>query len=218
VRKYVRKLGKDDSDADTQGNQIARDLSLDALIPIGNIDAYLSDIAGSSGNWFLAKVNVPSRDDLFGQVNDRAVAWATENGGELVSGIEETTRKDLGKLISAGLQQNLGLDGIADSIADTYSFSEDRADLIARDQVARANQQGALEGMKLAQKAGVKLKKEWVPDADACDDCAENGDEGPIDLNDLFPSDDDTAPAHPNCRCTVVSVVEEDSETDDDSE
>jgi hypothetical protein len=66
----------------------------------------------------------------------------------------------MARLISAGLQDNIGLDAIADSIGDAYSFSADRADLIARDQVARANQQGALEGMRLAQKAGVKLKKE----------------------------------------------------------
>jgi hypothetical protein len=217
LRKHVRKLGKDDGH-DTEGDRIARDLSLSDLMPIGSIDTYLSDIAGSSGNWFLAQVNVPSRDDMFGQVNDRAVAWAKENGGELVSGIEEKTRKDMAMLISAGLQDNIGLDAIADSIANSYSFSEDRADLIARDQVARANQQGALEGMRLAQKAGVKLKKEWVPDADACDDCTENGDAGPIDLDDEFPSEDDTAPAHPNCRCSVVSIVEDESESDDDAE
>ena len=213
----MRKLGKEDS-ADTQGNQIARDLSLDGLFAIGGIDAYLSDIAGSSGNWFLGQVNVPSRDDLFDQVNDRAVALAAENGGELVSGIEETTRKDMARLISAGLQENIGLDAIADRIADSYSFSADRADLIARDQVARANQQGALEGMRIAQKAGVKLKKEWVPDADACEDCAANGDDGPIALDDNFSSGDDTAPAHPKCRCTVVSVVEDDKEDDDGDE
>jgi Phage Mu protein F like protein len=213
----VRKFGKDDS-PDTEGDRIARDLSLVALLPIGNIDAYLSDVAGNSGNWFLAQVNVPSRDDLFGQVNGRAVAWAKENGGELVSGIEDTTRSDMASLISKGLQENIGLDAIADRIASAYSFSEDRADLIARDQVARANQQGALLGMREAQKAGVKLKKEWVPDADACEDCTENGDEGPIDLDEQFPSEDDTAPAHPNCRCSVVSVVEEEKDSDDDDE
>jgi hypothetical protein len=30
---------------------------------------------------------------------------------------------------------------------------------------------------------------------------------GNIDLDDTFPSGDDTVPAHPNCECAVVAIV-----------
>ncbi len=102
-----------------------------------------------------------------------------------------------------------------DNIREAYAFSDDRAELIARTEIAMANQTGALEGMKLARGAGVKLKKVWVPDADACDVCQENADDGPIDIDDDFPSGDDQPTAHPHCECVIASEIEEGEETEE---
>jgi SPP1 gp7 family putative phage head morphogenesis protein len=155
---------------------------------------------------------------MFDQVNDLALAFAKARAAELVTGIDEATRNELNDIISSGLEENIGLDAIADNIREAYAFSEDRADLIARTEVAMANQQGALEGMKLAQGAGVKLTKVWVPDDEACDLCLENGDDGAIGLQEQFSSGDDVPPAHPSCRCSVASEVEEDSDETEESE
>lgn len=140
-------------------------------------------------------------------MNDRAVAWAKARAAELVTGIDDATRNELKDLIAEGLEDNIGMDAIADNIRDAYAFSADRAELIARNEVAMANQAGALEGMKAAKGAGVKLKKVWVPDADACPICEENGDDGPIDLDDQFSSGDDAPTAHPNCFLAGTSVT-----------
>jgi SPP1 gp7 family putative phage head morphogenesis protein len=168
-------------------------------------------------------LKLPGQSDLFDQVNDRAVAYAKARAAELVTGIDDATRNELKDIIADGLAENIGMDAIADNIRDAYAFSEDRAELIARTEVTMANQNGALEGMKLARGAGVKLTKSWVPDADACPECEDNGNDGEIELEDQFSSGDDCPPAHPNCECSVVSNVydEEGNETeeeDDDEE
>ena len=53
-------------------------------------------------------------------------------------------------IIADGLAENIGMDAIADNIRDAYAFSEDRAELIARTEVAMANQTGAPSCLALA--------------------------------------------------------------------
>lgn len=172
-------------------------------------------MAEDSGQLFLAALKLPQEDALFGQVNERAAAFARDRAGELVTDVDDATRARIAEIIAGGLEDNLGLDGIISLLQEGDLFSADRADLIARTEVAAANEQGALNGMRVAQDAGVRLQKVWLPDADACDDCLDNADDGPIDLDDIFSSGDDAPPAHPNCRCDLASDVEED---DEDSE
>lgn len=209
VSQLRHKLGKLHKDAEDDADEIIGSLTLAELAAIAGIDAELANVAADGGQQFLLQINVPGRDELFDKVNDRAVAYARARGGELVSGLEESTREELGGIIADGLEENIGLDGIIDRLQNAYAFSEDRADLIARTEVAMANGNGSLEGMRLARAAGVKLKKLWLPDAEACDECLENGDAGPIDLEDVFPTGDDAPPAHPNCQCDMASEVEE---------
>lgn len=168
----------------------------------------LAVVAEAGGSHFLAQLSLPDAD-IFGQVNERAVDYASARAAELVTGIDETTRDELRSIISSGLEENIGLAGITERIKDAYSFSEERARLIAQTEVAMANQHGALEGMMLASKAGVKIKKLWLPDAFACDECLTNGDDGPIDLDATFATGDVAPPAHPNCRCSLGSEIEE---------
>jgi hypothetical protein len=76
--------------------------------------------------------------------------------------------------------------------------------------VSRANSQAAVEGYRVARdEVGVKVRKEWILGPNPCVICEENADEGDIDLDDVFPSGDDSPPAHPNCECAVIPVVED---------
>ena len=158
-------------------------------------------------------------DSMFDQVNDRAVAYAKARAAELVSGVDDATREELKGIIADGLAENIGMDAIADQISQAYAFSDDRAELIARTEITMANQTGALEGMKLARGAGVKLRKLWVTDDDPCEECQENADDGPIDLDETFSgTGDDAPPGHPRCECSVVSEVYDDDDNDEDEE
>ena len=50
-------------------------------------------------------------------------------------------------------------------------------------------------------------QKEWLS-LDACDLCQANDDDGPIPLGDEFSSGDMAPPGHPNCRCSILPVVD----------
>jgi len=189
---------------------IASILVLNPLEDIVNIQPQLVAVAEEAAKMWIASINVPGDTIQFERVSERALAYAQKQAAELVAGIEETTRAGLKALIARGIEDNIGMPAIADSIAAAYDFSPERAELIAQTEIAFANQNGVLQGMHEAKELGIKIKKFWIPDAAACDVCRTNGDAGAIELNADFPSGDQTAPAHPRCRCTIGSEIQKD--------
>jgi hypothetical protein len=204
-------------------------------------DAALFDLTLDSAKKALAQVGVIDRAELVGRVNEMAVAYARDRAAELVGkrwvnagdelvdnpspkwAITETTRTDLRALIANGLEGNIGTPAIADSIQDAYAFSEARADTIALTEVAFSNEQGKMDGWReAADRGGVTMLKGWQTsndEAEVCDECRENEDEGLIAFDDDFPSGDDAAPAHPNCQCvTYVEVQQAEGGEDDGAE
>lgn len=78
------------------------------------------------------------------------------------------------------------------------------AQVVARTEVARATttaQKASLDDLGLS-------TWQWQAEASACDDCAFNDDEI-VTIGDAFPSGDDEPPAHPNCRCVCLPVMDE---------
>ena len=180
----------------------------------------------------IARIGVDLPADLTDQVNDAAVAMAKDRAAELVGkkilddgsivdnpdaewAITDSTRDMIRDAITDGLANNIGLDGIIDAVGDLDAFSDDRAELIAATEVARVNSLAAVDGYRGARDAGVNVKKEWLLGANPCDDCLDNADAGPIDLDDAFPSGDDAPPAHPNCQCALSPVVYDEPEDND---
>lgn len=197
----------------------------------------LLTMAMDSGRIALAQVGVEKESDLVDQVNQAAVDFARERSAELVGkrvledgsvidnpnakwAIDQTTRDMVRETIASGLADNDGSDAIIAELQDSYAFSSERAEMISRTEIANANSQAALDGYQIAAEAGVSLKKQWILGQDPCDICQENADAGAIDLDDDFPSGDDTSPAHPNCECAVIPIVEaaDGTETEGDEE
>ena len=203
------RLAKAD-DGDKRARQMAERMKLDPLDKVqSDVEDALAEVASDAGQGALAQLGVDDRSELVDQVNTSAAAIARDNAAELVSGIDETTRDSLRDLIAQGLEDNIGTDEIAASIADAYAFSPERAELIAKTEVADANSEAAVEGYRAAKDAGVAVKKEWLLGGDPCDICQANADQGPIDVDDDFESGDDAPTAHPRCECAVGPVVED---------
>ena len=200
-------------------------------------DETMADLALDSVAEAVAKIGVDLPEDLVNQVNDAAVAIARDRAAELVGmkvlddgsivdnpdaewAITDSTRDMIRDAIADGLADNIGRDEIIANISNLTGFSDDRAELIAETEIARANSQASLEGYRGAAQAGVTVKKEWLIASDnVCDDCTDNADAGPIDLDEDFPSGDDAPPQHPNCRCSLSPVVyDESADEGDDSE
>lgn len=130
-----------------------------------------------------------------------SVAWADEYCGQLVKGINEETRSQLGKVISDGIQNKRGPAGISRDLRSTFTtMSKTRSDMIARTETANALGQGFMDSAK---QLGVKGKS-VVLSNNPCDICIANADEGVIPLNQAFQSGDMTVPFHPRCECAIA--------------
>jgi hypothetical protein len=79
-----------------------------------------------------------------------------------------------------------------------------RAFTIANTEMNRAMTQSSLNSYS---DFGVE-QVEWLG-LQACEICQANEDQGPIRLGDVFASGDDAPPAHPNCRCSIIAVVDD---------
>ena len=231
VRRKALMMGKaDDSDPEKEADAIAASLDLSALDDIAEgIEDTLAEVAEAGGNLTMLQVGLEDDDKLTGQVAQRALTWARDRSAELVGkrwtddgelidnpdakwAIDESTRTMLRNTIAQGLEDNLSVPQLADRIKADYAFSEERAELVAHTEVARASVQGSLAGALEAQDAGVVLQKLWLGGQSPCEEiCQPNIDQGAIDLADDFESGDDGPPGHPGCYCSVSFEVDLDA-------
>lgn len=205
LRDEVRKADETDEE---KADRLAEGFDLSTLQAVyEEVARQLGDLAADSVDRALEQMGMADGTGIFDVVSERAVTAARERAAELVTDITDSTRTMLRDLIVNGLSDNIGLEEIAASIVSSTGFSQERADLIARTEVADANSQAALEGYRGAAEAGVQVQKEWLLGPNPCEVCQENAEAGPIDLDDDFPSGDDAPPAHPNCECALMPVV-----------
>ena len=198
--------------AKAEGDDAVDDLDLSALAGLAGVKAAIQDVASDRAGNEMVSLGIPDSSDFFSHANTRAAEYAKDRSAELVTDIDESTRKMLRTKIAAGLEAGAMREDIIDSIMDSDIFSVARATLIADTEVAMANGAGAQAGRDEAVKAGVRLKKIWVTDSDPCPICEENADAGPIDNDEEFPSGDMAEVAHVRCLCHTESVVEDDSD------
>jgi SPP1 gp7 family putative phage head morphogenesis protein len=168
-------------------------------------------------------------------VMEEAVAYAKERAAEMVGmkfdkatgelvenpnpkwAITDSTRDMLREAVAKSLEEGPSTRELAKAIEDSAAFSADRAEMIARTELAKAHSEGALEGYKAAADAGIVVLKEWL-DSDGCEECSQNADAGAIGLDDTFPTGDEWPPAHPNCRCAIAPVVVSESDVESGEE
>ena len=160
-----------------------------------------------------AQVGV-SDAEITGLVNDRAVEYAKERGAELVTRISESTREMLRADVAQALEDGDSNEELAATLEDSYGFSADRAEVIARTETAYADVAGNLEAYRAS---GVVAEKKWITGEGCCDLCDElNGETIGIDEDFEFDGESvDGPPGHPNCRCDVVPIL--DTEVQDES-
>ncbi|HKS95406.1 MAG TPA: phage minor head protein, partial [Terriglobia bacterium] len=158
---------------------------------------------------------------LIGSANRTAADYAAERAAELVGmkydaegnlvenpnaewAITDTTRDRLREIVKNAFEQDTPISELIDNIADADSFSEQRAELIARTEVSMAQVKGNYEVWK---QSGLVRKVKWLisADHDIEDECDSNGDEE-VEFGQVFPSGDLTPPAHPRCMCVLVAT------------
>jgi Phage portal protein/Phage Mu protein F like protein len=186
---------------------------LDELDISSNLEAMTAE--GVAAAFSQLAIN---NDDALNQAHEKAIAWAKKRAAELVGKkidangnwidnqnakyrISDSTRDAIRSIITQAEEQGWSNDQLAVALSDSFAFSDERAELIARTETAFADTNG---NMIAYRESGVVSGKRWILDADACEICQANADAGVIPLDDDFPDGSDTAPAHPRCECDVV--------------
>lgn len=189
----------------------------------GDIEGLIEAVTRDGGAQALMQVGMDDTG-ITEQVNERALAYAQDRAAEMVGkkwvdgelvdnpnadyAITESTRDLLRSTVAQAIDEQWGIDELASEIEQGNAFSPERADLIARTEVARADMEGSMAGYR---ESGVVEKKEWLisNDENVCDICEGNAAQGEIGLDDEFESGDDAPPAHPACQCSLAPVVYE---------
>ena len=138
-------------------------------------------------------------------VNQRAVRWANKYAGNLISGIDKTTKQAVRQLMG-DFVRTPGMT-IGD-IVNNLPYNESRSLMIATTETtktyAMANR---MAGEALAKEyPDVLVVKRWFTNNDdiVCDICRPlNGTVVP--LNEKWPGGIDQPPAHVNCRCWMTT-------------
>lgn len=134
----------------------------------------------------------------------QAIEWAEKHGAQLVTKMDEETKRRLAKVIGDGIEGKRGIPGLARDLKGEFAdMRKYRAAMIARTETANALSQASLDTMKDMGIDG----KEWVVAGDPCEICTGNAAAGIIAVGDTFPSGDATPPAHPNCECALAPAI-----------
>lgn len=127
-----------------------------------------------------------------------------------IQGISQTSRERIGTILADALGLGLTDKQVAKEFiaAGIRGLSKDpqRALTIANTEMNRAM---SVASMDTYNELGLD-QVEWFA-LEGCEYCEENAEAGPIPLGSEFPSGDTEPPAHPNCRCSVLPFIEDDS-------
>lgn len=142
--------------------------------------------------------------DRLGLTGKAAVDYIAAHGAELVVGLDDYTLKVMQSIISQGVEDQIGVQGIVKNIrAEFSSMSGSRAKSIAATETNDAFSEVALRKIEAVGLDG----KRWIRSPGACPICVGNASQGIIPLNQAFVSGHQRPPAHPGkCRCAVAGA------------
>ena len=154
--------------------------------------------------------------------NLRAQTYAKKHAAEAVTNINDTTRKEMARIVSDGVKSGSSYNDIAKNIKSKFEefavpmpqkHIANRAVLVAVTELANAYCEGNAQVGSYLQDNGVKMMKAWqtLEDNRVSDGCQENERAGWIPINEKFPSGHMHPPRFPGCRCDFLQdILEED--------
>lgn len=121
--------------------------------------------------------------------------------------ISDTTREGIKRKVSQAFEEGWSPDKLADEIQAAYTFSAERAALIAKSEITQAQAEG---NMLMWQATGIVTTVRWSlsanhteEDDDECDSFAEQGE---VPLGHEFAPGITRPGAHPRCECGLIVV------------
>ena len=189
------------------------------------VESFLAGVAVDGGSATLAALGI-TEEAVIAAMRTRAREWAVQRAAEMVGRkvvggvlvdnpaarwvITEATRDQVRDAVMRGLRDGLSPAELANALEQSAAFSEARALMVARTEMAMADVAGAMSAYRAT--PGV-VGKRWITANDdrVSDECALCEAAGTVGLDDTFPTGVDAPPNHPNCRCAVVPVFDDES-------
>ena len=152
----------------------------------------------------------------FDPKNPRAIAAIKAQAVASVEEIDATTRDDLTRILTQGMEEGYNYQQVARAIAAKYDeyavpvtrprHIRNRAELIAVTEAAEAYETGNRLVIDEMTAVGLEMEKQWstVGDDRVSDGCRENSQAGWIPVDQLFPSGHQHPPRFPGCRCATL--------------
>ena len=133
------------------------------------------------------------------QLDSYALNWIKLRSLTLAKSINKTTLEALRNELALGFEAGESITQLSKRIEGYFTDnSKVRAEMVSRTEVITASNRGANDRY---QKEGIK-QVEWFTSPGGCPECeALNG--------NIYPIDSGERPSlHPNCRCTILPVIE----------
>ena len=154
-------------------------------------------------------------DYSFDLKNPRAVAAIKAQAVASVEEIDATTRDDLTRILTQGMEEGYNYQMVARQIVAKYeefgigkpqAHIRNRAELIAVTEAAEAYETGNRLVIDEMTAVGLEMEKSWstVGDDRVSDGCRQNAAVGWIPVDEPFPSGHQHAPRFPGCRCAIL--------------
>jgi SPP1 gp7 family putative phage head morphogenesis protein len=195
-----------------------------------DVQQYLATVAVAGGQLAADRLDVELPDTFGDGMRERAEAWARDRSAEMVGmrrqgdflvenpnaewRIDDSTRDLLRSYTADAIEAGDSTDDFADRISNSFAFSDERAEMIARTEIAKADSQGSLIGWG---ESGVVSGKSWLTAEDdkVSDECMANEEAGIVPLDFDYGDGVDAPPEHPNCRCVLLPETISDEEASD---
>lgn len=154
-------------------------------------------------------------DYAFDLKNPRAVQAIKDRGAAAVANIDATTRDEIARIITQGMEEGYNYQKVARQIVAKYeefglgkpqAHIRNRAELIAVTEAAEAYETGNRLVIDEMTAVGLEMEKQWstVGDERVSAGCRENSQAGWIPVDQPFPSGHQHAPRFPGCRCAIL--------------
>ena len=147
--------------------------------------------------------------------NSKALEFLQDHTFDNIKGMTEEIANDLKAELERGIINGEGIGKLTKRVNKVFDKGENRAEMIARTETNRADNQGKLLAMK---GSGLEYEKRWLTHKDdrTSPICSRlNGQTVPIDSNfkdSVSGWEGQSPPSHVNCRSTIVFIDPEDEE------
>lgn len=138
--------------------------------------------------------------------NQTAKDWAAQHAGEMITGVNETTKKEISALLNKAINNGLSKKELIEQLQASFAFSKYRANMIANNEIGMAYIQGTIaQHTDLMQRTGIEWYKYWATQNDdkVSDICSGNEHQGWIPFTQDFSSGHSAPLGHVNCRCVL---------------